>query len=314
MRHVFLTGLLLIVGCDSPPAGAPDMATMTPPPDLLGADLAGADLTSAPQDLAAVLYDLAASADGAAGLRLLNDEFQVAATLPDWSDLFPLRHDVLSIANDVMTIQPVQQNNNHWYSDDQGPLLFKTVSGNFVVETAVHVGRRDDINMPPGASFNAAGFVIRDATSSSPRNQRWVMYNIGFQDSAIARETKTTVGAASGASLSTLYLNNTPGAVTLARLRVCRIGNTFHFFYRHPGDSAWIEETYGAGTRVSGNGPNGQTMGQPLRFTRADMPASLQVGIMTGAWGGALNSRGEFDYVRFSEASQLSDCTADFAF
>ncbi len=98
------------------------------------------------------------------------------------------------------------------------------------------------------------------------------------------------------------------------RLRVCRLGNVFHFFYRHPGDSAWIEETYGAGTRVSGNGPNNQTMGQPLRFTRADMPASVQVGIMTGAWSGALNSRGEFDYVRFSEATQLSDCTADFAF
>jgi hypothetical protein len=307
---------ILLFGCDAPSnpvqdlsGGVADLAGA----DLVGADLTGADLTVVAGDLSPVPYDLGPSPDGAAGLRLLNDEFQVASTLPQWSDLFPARHDALSINNDVMTIQPTVQQYNHWYSDNQGPLLFKTVSGNFVVETAVHVGRRGDINTAPAASFNAAGFVIRDATSSSPGQQRWVMYNIGFQDSAIARECKTTV-ANPGSSHSSLYLNNTPAATTFARLRVCRLGNTFHFFYRHPGDVSWTEEPYAAGTRVSGNGPNNQTMGQPVRFTRADLPASLQVGIMSGTWDGTQDVKGEFDYVRFSEATTLTDCIADFAF
>ncbi len=303
MRRELAVIAALLAACGEPEELAPDLAT----PDLTSSQLP--DLSAATGDLSPVLYDLLASADGAGGLRLLDDEFQVSSTLTQWSDLFPGRHDLLQIANDLLIMQPTQASMNHWFADSEGPLLYKTVAGNFVVEAAVHVGRRNDISLAPTGQFNAAGFVIRDASSSSPGNQRWLMYNIGFQDSAVARETKTTA-----ASLSTLYLNNTPSAVTFAQLRVCRLANTFHFFYRHPGDLAWSEETYSPSTRVSGNGPNGATLNQPLRFARGDMPGQVQVGIMAGTWAAPHDARGEFDYVRFSEASSLADCTADFAF
>jgi hypothetical protein len=74
-----------------------------------------------------------------------------------------------------------------------------------------------------------------------------VLYTVGQQHAGVAREAKTTVAAAGG-SASTLFLNATPGGVSAARLRLCRVGPEVRFFYRHPGAATWTEEGYAAGT------------------------------------------------------------------
>jgi hypothetical protein len=68
------------------------------------------------------------------------------------------------------------------------------------------------------------------------------MYNVGFQVSGFARETKTTRPGGGGGSLSTLYLN--AATSTDARLRVCRLAGVFHFFCAEPASAALTEEAY----------------------------------------------------------------------
>ncbi len=258
-----------------------------------------------------------AIADTGASLKSLSDEFSSASTLSLWSNLHPTRVQTLDIGGSAagqLTITPIALAENAWYSDSYAPLIYKSVTGNFVVETSVRIGRRTDMTLAPTGQFNQAGFVVRDAAGTSPGGQRWVMYNVGYQDVAVAREVKTTRNG-SPATLSTLYLNNTPSGATSVRLRVCRIGSTFLFFHRHPTEASFVEEQYTATTRVSGNGAGtptpGTSSGMPLRFLRTDLPATLQVGVMTGTWAPPHDARGEFDYVRFAPATSLADCTAD---
>lgn len=326
--------VLLVAGCSS----AEEAAPAAPDTATTGGDSAAVVDTGAPEDASATdsatetapevdtgtAPDTAttpdapvdtAIADTGPSLASLSDEFSSAATLSLWSNLHPSRVQTLDIGASAaghLTITPIALAQNAWYSDSYAPLIYKNVTGNFVVETSVRIGRRTDMALAPTGQFNQAGFVVRDAAGTSPGAQRWVMYNIGYQDSAVAREVKTTRNG-SPATLSTLYLNNTPAGSTVVRLRVCRIGSTFHFFHRHPSESAFVEEQYTATTRVSGNGASmptpGTSSGMPLRFLRTDLPATLQVGVMTGTWAAPHDARGEFDYVRFAPASSLADCT-----
>lgn len=101
-------------------------------------------------------------------LRAVTDVEVIVATSTTsaWSDLYPARHTTL----DINTSLP----------------------GNFVVETSVVIGSSTNRTMVPTLidSFVQAGFVIRDP-ASAPFRQRWIMYNLGFQDIAVAREIKT---------------------------------------------------------------------------------------------------------------------------
>ena len=265
--------------------------------------------------------DTGTSADGGT-LSVLNDEFGSSATQSTWSDLAPARHTTLDIQQSragFLTIVPAPTSFNAWYSDSEGPLYSKTITGDFVAEISVVLGTATDRTVTPvrANTFSAAGFVIRDPASVQFR-QRWVMYNIGYQDVAVAREIKTTTPSAGGAtaSLSTLYLNNTPSAVNAGLLRVCRIGSLFRFFHRYPSESTWTEEVFrsvgSTPTRINGNGPRPAIAdGAPLSFDRPDLPAAVQVGLMAGNFvPDPAGARGEFDYIRFSSASKPADCLA----
>jgi hypothetical protein len=249
----------------------------------------------------------------------LNDEFTSATTTANWTNLFPARHSVLDIATSLpgwLTLVPVGQNFNGWYSEYQGPLFFKTITGNFVVETSVVIGSATDRTAVPtlSNSFVQAGFVIRDPSSQAFR-QRWIMYNLGFQDVAVAREIKTTVPSSNLTtdSLSTLYLNDITGGLNRGRLRVCRIGTLFRFFHQHPPSTTWTEEVFRsttAPTRVNGNGPRpARADGSVLSFDRPDMAATVQVGLYGGNYlPPAAGVRAEFDHFRVGTVLTGADC------
>lgn len=267
------------------------------------------------------------------GLSALNDEFNDAASLPDWTDLLPALHatdqqgalDINSTLSGAMVLVPILLNEVGWYADNQGPLLFKSVTGNFVVEIAVNVVNRAAPTQAPTGAYNAGGLVIRDPTSTSPGQQRWVMYNMGLQNGTFAREAKTTRANPNGASLSTLFLMETTPGIHNGRLRVCRMGDTFRFFHWMPDETGWTEEAYNTAspnpTQPMGSGagepspgvvpPSGGNPGV-IQFVRPDLPQTLQVGLMVGNWGATSGVRGEFDYARFAEAEQASDCVRAF--
>jgi hypothetical protein len=191
---------------------------------------------------------------------------------------------------------------NHWYSDNQGPFLYTEVTGDFVAEVDVRVGRRDDLSLAPRGSFASAGLLVRDPASATGQ-QRWVMYNVGHQGGGIAREAKTTRPGNGGASPSTLFLNTViAGAGPTGKLRVCRVGSTLRFFHQHPGESDWIEEHFdAAATQVQPPGAGPTTPGVAgglLRFERADLPATVQVGLMAGVWDAPLETLATYDDFR----------------
>jgi hypothetical protein len=208
---------------------------------------------------------------------------------------------------------PVSQGG--WYSDHVAPLLYVSVTGDFVAETDLIVGRRTDVSMPPVGDYNQAGFVVRDPATTSPGGARWIMYNMGFQQNSLAREAKTT-RSSGGMSLSTLYLTNTPAGAHAGKLRVCRLGSVVRMFHRHPGEGAFVEEAYDGTTNVLGNGSGdatpGVVVGGAIRFDRPDLGPTLQVGLMVGNWGPPFDVSASFDYLRVEPAASVADCTKDF--
>lgn len=249
---------------------------------------------------------------GSNSLTALSDEFS-ASNLSGWIDLFPTLHSTLSLTqvSGQLSLAPVAVNQTHWYSDQHGPMIYKAVTGNFVVETQLRVGRQSDIAQAPRGQFSAGGFVLRDPQSSTPGRERWVMYNVGYQSGSVAREAKST-RAGSPDSLSTLYLTDSNN-VLAGKLRVCRLGTVFHFFHQLSGEASFVEEAYGSGTAVMGNGAGeatpGVVVGGVIRFDRPDLPATLQVGLIAGNWAAPYETRVEFDHARFASAASLSDCT-----
>jgi hypothetical protein len=281
-------------------------SSVTPPPDAAANDGAsGSDASGS--DASGDASPDAARPDGGA---VQGDEFAGATT--SLSDLFPQLHDVATVAGGKLTLQPVVTQHTHWYSDSHAPFVYLSVTGDFVAETDVVVGRRTDVALPPRGTFSAGGLLVRDPAAAAPGNESWIMYNIGMQTGAAAREAKTTRKGAPD-SLSTLYLIPTGGVLT-AKLRVCRIGATFRMYHRMPNESAFVEEAYGNGTAPQGNGAGEATPGVVpngvIAFARPDLPATLQVGLLAGHWEQTLETRAEFDYLRVRPVAAPADCTA----
>ncbi|MCB9539214.1 MAG: hypothetical protein H6704_23620 [Myxococcales bacterium] len=140
-----------------------------------------------------------------------------------------------------------------------------------------------------------------------------MMYNFGAQGpSGYSREIKKTQASRSG-----LYLNPQPFAEDV--LLVCRVGDAFRFWTWD--DGAWSPESYlpGVTANQAHAWPEIDVTGvEPMRFD-LPLPATVQVGVMAGAWTTAgpaddSRTRAVIDYVRFAPTAPASfdDCTAGF--
>lgn len=262
----------------------------------------------------------------------LSDEFNNPATLSNWSVMNSDLATTINIGSSVagrLTTVAAPFTNNGWYGDNQGPFVYKNVTGNFVIEVYAREGRTDDITAQPSGTFKQVGIVIKNPSSPARQSgtattlvtpagqQNWIMYNMGMLATQFGREVKTTrVG--SPESLSTLYMNNNPAGVRSARMRVCRVGTNFYFYYQFDGQTDWTEEVIQSSTVVIGNGSSIPTPGVSsnspgtlLRFIRTDLPQTVQVGLIASNWDSPFNGRADFDYARFSTVSAQSDCVRD---
>lgn len=221
----------------------------------------------------------------------LSDDFEDPNTLGCWQ----LRHqtegtfaqyDVLDIDQTVAGHLAIQPTASGWYGEDAGVLVFKEVEGDFVVEVDVIARNEQMPQAAPVDAYHSAGLMVRDP-ASGVGTQNWLMYNVGYQEAFVGTEGKTTVDSSS-------VLTLTPGQ-NEARLRICRVGSDYTMYHRYAGETAWTEDH---------------------AFPRADLPATLQVGLIMNAWppdaqGVARNVRGEFAEVTFGNVSSTTDCTAD---
>ena len=211
---------------------------------------------------------------------------------------------------------------NAWYGDEVGMAAVRRVVGPFRLTVPLRVMHKLGSDLALTNPYNAAGVYIGlNPTVYSPGGQSYVVYNVGFQESSIAREVKSTVPNPGGESLSSLYLNAHDGATPIeVELRACRIGPYFEFHWRPIGASDWNQEVRTFDTVRLGNGedvlPPETDTGTPMVFYRPDLDlptGPLYVGVMLNAWeydGAEKQTRAEYEAVTY-EGIQPGDSCVD---
>ncbi len=215
----------------------------------------------------------------------LSDEFDSQDSLSSWQIFNREKLSKLEIESGVLVFEPSKTASRiAWYEDDQGPLLYKKVKGNFIVDVKLKIVTMKDHNIAPSSQFNSAGIVIRDPRSKDGR-QNWIMYNIGYQYLEFGREAKTTDNSSSILSIYGTAADNNSG-----KIRFCRINNVFYLYHWLANESKWIVEDAAD------------------EFERNDFQDSLDVGVVINASGSPRETRAEFDYIRFKPATTKNDC------
>jgi len=257
---------------------------------------------------------VAVSAGVESDLTELNDEFGDPATLANWVELAAVEGhqswietlDVNKSSEGHMYLVPYLSS---WFQDFRGVFLFKEVTGDFDVVTRVMTTGKQT-NVPTG--FYSVGGVMarkpRGITMDTwlPNRENWTFIVTGRGDDGAPAgpegaqfETKSTTDSRSNVSI-------TPSKPGWMELRLIRIGPSFSLLYRYDGDTDW---------QIS------------RRYTRTDMPQTLQVGLNAYSRPQLISSPKEhmldpdkkpgdavirFDYIRF-QRPQVPDTLKDRA-
>ncbi|WP_197997296.1 putative Ig domain-containing protein [Gimesia panareensis] len=215
-------------------------------------------------------------------LTALSDDFENAATLTDWQRIYQTEgwsSDQLETW-DINQSQPgrmvLMPYTTVWYQDYRGPMVYKEITGDFVVTTQVHISDRDEIgdsdldDVPNGSQYSLGGLMIRtprditnpevDWSPGSHQNdgtnngENYVFFSLGWGSSGnqFQTETKTTRN-----SSSPLVLQNR-GDNSVINLQIARIGDSVYTLFQIPGED-W---------------------GLNNRYHRPDLPDTLQVGMV----------------------------------
>lgn len=225
----------------------------------------------------------------------LSDEFDSASSLAQWKHVDQVEGwkadqlETCAVKEGGLRLVPYTST---WYQDYRGVLLFKEITGDFIMTAKVRSTGRDGVNAPL-SQFSLAGLMARaprsdSADSWSPGKENYIFLSLGAADvgGLYKFEAKTTVN-----SQSTLELASAGGPEAL--LQIVRIGPKFFVLCKQ---GAW---------RVQ------------KRYMRTDMPQQLQLGMTvytdyptasqippeqhnrTVLRGGHPDLIGTYDFVRF---------------
>ena len=215
------------------------------------------------------------------GLVSLSDEFEDRNTLPDWQRVSLRegwgRDPVISVDVDEtrtgwLTLVP---QTSSWFEDHVGEMLYREVSGDFIVEARVQPRNRTGTGAPGSTQggamhteYSLAGLMLRaprrEVETDGPSawqigGERYVFLSFGAASIAGSYQTevKTTRAAGVGEthSISVLEIGTAP-ADTLD-LRLARIGPHVIALLRAPA-SPWQVHR---------------------RYLRTDLPSTLQAGL-----------------------------------
>ncbi len=239
-----------------------------------------------------------------AQLSDLSDEFEDSGTLSDWQRVNVTegwnadqleQFDIGATRQGWMTMVPYTSS---WYQNWRGVLAYKEVTGNFAVTTSIHARNRAN-NAAPNIDYSLAGIMVRMPRNITPATwtaggENYIFLSIGSANSPgnFQFEVKTTFN-----SNSNLEIGSAPGGDT--EIRSVRLGQYFILLRR----------------------PEGEEWQVHRRYTRTDMPATLQVGLTCYTdWPGMQNTDpfthngtvyttgnpdllAQFDYVRYTEVT-----------
>ena len=216
-------------------------------------------------------------------LTALSDDFEDAATQSNWQRLYQTEGwagdqlqtwDVNGTQSGRMVMIP---HTTVWYQDYRGPMVYKEITGDFVITTQVHITDRDDVgdsdldDVPNGSQYSLGGLMIRtprditdpavDWSPGSHQNdgtnngENYIFLSLGWGNagSQFQMETKTTRNSNSSLVLQSMGNN------AVIQLQIARIGDSAYTLYQIPGQD-WVLNS---------------------RYHRPDLPETLQVGMVT---------------------------------
>lgn len=213
----------------------------------------------------------------------MSDGFDGTSLDPAWMILNESNF-TYSISSGGLHVVPTT-NTLWWMSTATGAMVYKLVTGNFKVTTAVRARRNSDPSQPVGPTdFQFGGLMARDPSGGS---EDYVFVVVGDRGATIEIEAKTTDDDASDTD-SAFWPSGD------AQLRICRLGSTFHLYTRPYDGGAWAVATP-----------------FELPYQRPDLPSQLQVGLIAYAWTDTPDLRASFDHVLFDAATDEADCLVD---
>jgi hypothetical protein len=205
----------------------------------------------------------------------MSDDFSGTSLSAAWSVFRP---ELVTITVSGGAMNVLAKTQSLWFNASQGPLVYKTVTGDFVVTGRVRARRASAPAMPPNQTIHLGGLMARNP-AGPPENYAFVVVGVDVNDLSV--ETKTTVNGA-----STYTGPSWPSGD--AELRLCRVGADLRMMKRDvSGGVAWTEAA---------------------TFNRPDLPAALQVGGVIYANQAAPDLTVAFEEITFAPVSALADC------
>jgi mono/diheme cytochrome c family protein len=251
-------------------------------------------------------------------LAPLSDEFGDPATLAQWQrnetaegwGISKLQTwDIDASRDGHMRLMPYSSS---WFQNWTGAYAYKAVTGDFVATLRMQANRRNGLPGRPASAYSLGGIMIRSprgltnaapqpdpgpnvvlpwppppigqpnhyTTAWQPGTENYIFLSFGNADTSWGNvpdtwycEVKTTIN-----SVSQLYAVQTgiPANTDLVTLQCIRRGPVFLLLRRH-GNGNWIIEN---------------------RFTRNDMPATIQLGITTYTDWYTVDDQNEFHHNR----------------
>jgi hypothetical protein len=194
-------------------------------------------------------------------LTPLSDEFNDASTLSQWKRVYIVEgwganqlevQDINTTRAGHMVMIPFTST---WYNDYRGELTFKEVTGDFVVTADIEASRRNGTGAPT-SQFSLAGIMVRTPRQITPATwlpggENYLFLSIGSanQPGTFQFEVKSTVSSDSQLIIA-------PAGTGHAIIQYARIGRYFVALKNVGG--AWSVHH---------------------RYSRPDMPSTLQVGM-----------------------------------
>lgn len=243
----------------------------------------------------------AASSGAMTAEKAEDDEFTSADSMTDWQRVWQVEgwpHDQLEhldigeTRSGWLTMEPYT---SAWFGDYRGVLMFKLITGDFVVSTNVATTGRSGSGAP-SQLYSLAGIMVRapkarSAAAWQPGEENYIFLAHGSADQPgqYQTEVKTTTSSVSNLEIDAAEAGS-------AELRTARIGSAIIVMIRHPGQEWRIHR----------------------RYSRPDLPAALQVGMTAYTdWShvetrtpaqhntvqildGTPDLRAQFDYFRFA--------------
>ncbi|MEK7441897.1 MAG: hypothetical protein AABZ78_13940, partial [Chloroflexota bacterium] len=163
-----------------------------------------------------------------------------------------------------------------WLNNSQGGAVYRNTNGNFKITAIVKATKSTTPTDPPGNRIHLGGLIVRNPAGTT---ENYVHIVVGNAENRLAIEAKNTTNNVSQYDT----LSWTSGS---AELRLCRVGSDINLYRRAVNATTWLLAT---------------------TYTRADFPASLQVGASIYS-ATAPDLRLTFENLRIEEVREKGEC------